>query len=127
MPGEILELAESDLASTLEGDFGREITISFLSGDLSVFGQVLRVSAITDPQTNVQVNLPRLSCTVRISSLNGNEIKSGLKVLTSDITGASIEGKIIDPRPDFTLGIITFGISRKEANQTVVSKGYSNA
>jgi citrate synthase len=83
------------------------------SGVKNVYGQVNRINALTDPQTGLMVNIPRISVTVRISSLQSENLINNLDVSTTDITGDTITGKVINSKPDLTLGFITFEISEK--------------
>ena len=41
MVGGLLVLAESDLKTSLESDFGRQVSITFQSGVKNVYGQVI--------------------------------------------------------------------------------------
>jgi hypothetical protein len=125
MPGGILTLAESDLSTSLESDFGRLVSITFQSGVKNVYGQVNRINALTDPQTGLMVNIPRISVTVRISSLQSENLINNLDVSTTDITGDTITGKVINSKPDLTLGFITFEISEKKSNQTKIDLKYA--
>lgn len=127
MPGGILTLAESDLAISLESDFGRPVSITFQSGVKNVYGQVNRINALTDPQTGLMVNIPRISVSVRISSLQGENLINNLDVSTTDITGDTITGKVINVKPDLTLGFITFEISEKKSNQTKIDLKYAGS
>ena len=125
MVGGLLVLAESDLKTSLESDFGRQVSITFQSGVKNVYGQVNRINALTDPQTNLMVNIPRISVTVRISSLQSENLVNNLDVSTTDITGDSITGKVVNVKPDLTLGFITFEISEKKNNQTKIDLKYA--
>lgn len=125
MVGGLLVLAESDLKTSLESDFGRQVSITFQSGVKNVYGQVNRINALTDPQTNLMVNIPRISVTVRISSLQNENLVNNLDVSTTDITGDSITGKVVNVKPDLTLGFITFEISEKKNNQTKIDLKYA--
>lgn len=127
MVGGLLVLAESDLKTSLESDFGRQVSITFQSGVKNVYGQVNRINALTDPQTNLMVNIPRISVTVRISSLQGENLVNNLDVFTTDITGDSITGKVVNVKPDLTLGFITFEISEKKNNQTKIDLKYAGS
>ena len=127
MVGGLLVLAESDLKTSLESDFGRQVSITFQSGIKNVYGQVNRINALTDPQTNLMVNIPRISVTVRISSLASENLVNNLDVSTTDITGDTIIGKIINVKPDLTLGFITFEISEKKSNQTKIDLKYAGS
>lgn len=127
MPGGILTLAESDLKTTLESDFGREVSITFPSITKSVYGQVNRINALTDPQTGLMVNIPRISVTVRISSLENENLVNNLDVSTTDINGDVIQGKVVNCKPDLTLGFITFEISEKKSNQTKIDLKYAGS
>lgn len=127
MVGGLLVLAESDLKTSLESDFGRQVSITFQSGVKNVYGQVNRINALTDPQTNLMVNIPRISVTVRISSLQGENLVNNLDVSTTDITGDSITGKVVNVKPDLTLGFITFEISEKKNNQTKIDLKYAGS
>ena len=127
MVGGLLVLAESDLKTSLESDFGRQVSITFQSGIKNVYGQVNRINALTDPQTNLMVNIPRISVTVRISSLQGENLVNNLDVSTTDITGDSITGKVVNVKPDLTLGFITFEISEKKNNQTKIDLKYAGS
>lgn len=127
MVGGLLVLAESDLKTSLESDFGRQVSITFQSGIKNVYGQVNRINALTDPQTNLMVNIPRISVTVRISSLQNENLVNNLDVSTTDITGDSITGKVVNVKPDLTLGFITFEISEKKSNQTKIDLKYAGS
>ena len=127
MVGGLLVLAESDLKTSLESDFGRQVSITFQSGVKNVYGQVNRINALTDPQTNLMVNIPRISVTVRISSLQNENLVNNLEVSTTDITGDSIIGKVVNVKPDLTLGFITFEISEKKSNQTKIDLKYAGS
>lgn len=127
MVGGLLVLAESDLKTSLESDFGRQVSITFQSGVKNVYGQVNRINALTDPQTNLMVNIPRISVTVRISSLQSENLVNNLDVSTTDITGDTIIGKVINVKPDLTLGFITFEISEKKSNQTKIDLKYAGS
>ena len=127
MVGGLLVLAESDLKTSLESDFGRQVSITFQSGVKNVYGQVNRINALTDPQTNLMVNIPRISVTVRISSLASENLVNNLDVSTTDITGDTIIGKVINVKPDLTLGFITFEISEKKSNQTKIDLKYAGS
>lgn len=127
MVGGLLVLAESDLKTSLESDFGRQVSITFQSGVKNVHGQVNRINALTDPQTNLMLNIPRISVTVRISSLQGENLVNNLDVSTTDITGDSITGKVVNVKPDLTLGFITFEISEKKNNQTKIDLKYAGS
>lgn len=127
MPGGILTLAESDLKTTLESDFGREVSITFQSSIKNVYGQVNRINALTDPQTGLMVNISRISVTVRISSLENENLVNNLDVSTTDINGDVIQGKVVNCKPDLTLGFITFEISEKKSNQTKIDLKYAGS
>lgn len=127
MVGGLLVLAESDLKTSLESDFGRQVSITFQSGVKNVYGQVNRINALTDPQTNLMVNIPRISVTVRISSLQNENLVNNLEVSTTDITGDTIIGKVVNVKPDLTLGFITFEISEKKSNQTKIDLKYAGS
>ena len=127
MVGGLLILAESDLKTSLESDFGRQVSITFQSGVKNVYGQVNRINALTDPQTNLMVNIPRISVTVRISSLQNENLVNNLEVSTTDITGDTIIGKVVNVKPDLTLGFITFEISEKKSNQTKIDLKYAGS
>lgn len=127
MVGGLLVLAESDLKTSLESDFGRQVSITFQSGVKNIYGQVNRINALTDPQTNLMVNIPRISVTVRISSLASENLVNNLDVSTTDITGDTIIGKVINVKPDLTLGFITFEISEKKSNQTKIDLKYAGS
>ena len=127
MVGGLLVLAESDLKTSLESDFGRQVSITFQSGVKNVYGQVNRINALTDPQTNLMVNIPRISVTVRISSLASENLVNNLDVSTTDITGDTIIGKVVNVKPDLTLGFITFEISEKKNNQTKIDLKYAGS
>lgn len=127
MVGGLLVLAESDLKTSLESDFGRQVSITFQSGVKNVYGQVNRINALTDPQTNLMVNIPRISVTVRISSLQGENLVNNLDVSTTDITGDMVTGKVVNVKPDLTLGFITFEISEKKNNQTKIDLKYAGS
>lgn len=127
MVGGLLVLAESDLKTSLESDFGRQVSITFQSGIKNVYGQVNRINALTDPQTNLMVNIPRISVTVRISSLQNENLVNNLEVSTTDITGDTITGKVVNVKPDLTLGFITFEISEKKINQTKIDLKYAGS
>ena len=127
MVGGLLVLAESDLKTSLESDFGRQVSITFQSGVKNVYGQVNRINALTDPQTNLMVNIPRISVTVRISSLASENLVNNLDVSTTDITGDTIIGKVVNVKPDLTLGFITFEISEKKSNQTKIDLKYAGS
>jgi hypothetical protein len=127
MVGGLLVLAESDLKTSLESDFGRQVSITFQSGVKNVYGQVNRINALTDPQTNLMVNIPRISVTIRISSLQNENLVNNLEVSTTDITGDTITGKVVNCKPDLTLGFITFEISEKKSNQTKIDLKYAGS
>jgi hypothetical protein len=127
MPGGILALAESDLQTTLESDFGRLVTLSANNVSKSIYGQVNRINALTDPQTGLMVNIPRISITVRISSLDSFNLINGVNVFTTDISGNTIEGKAVNCKPDLGLGFITFEISEKKSNQTKIDLKYAGS
>lgn len=106
-------LAEDDNAIILEDDvvgFATEIKITDPSGptEYNVKGQYHRIGAALDPETGQQVEGNHSSVTVRLSSLGFGVLpKRDWEVETTDITGATVAGKVQFPMHDRTAGRTT--------------------
>jgi hypothetical protein len=57
--------------------------------------------------------------------LQSENLVNNLDVSTTDITGDTITGKVVNVKPDLTLGFITFEISEKKSNQTKIDLKYA--
>lgn len=75
-----------------------------------VSGVVFRVGVTVDPGTGLPVPGNTCSVTVRLSDL-GNVIPAeGWSVTTTDVTGATVAGKVKNVMPDRSLGVVTFQV-----------------
>jgi len=116
------ELAEQDLAFTLEdnvGGFGWPLTIKDPAGNYTtdLYGQSDDIAQIIDPDTGEIVSGRRASVVVRISSLTAQgfgfpesvpEINRKPWLVTfDDINGNEHTFKIIQSHPDRALGVIS--------------------
>ncbi len=120
MPGELLENLSEDVAHAIEGDFGRAITLFFQGETIIRFGKVDRITAMTDPQTNLQVALPRHTVTLMQSSLGTRKISEGMRVSVSLETF-----RVVDPKPDYSLGTVTFQLAKIDDTQPEYNKVYA--
>jgi hypothetical protein len=82
----------------------------------SATGQVTRIDASIDPQTNLQVRTPSLAVTVSVLDLPRNpdrSLEEGMEtkyfIRTADTLGQELVVQIIDkPRIDYTIGFANF-------------------
>ena len=110
------ELAESDLATTLEDSefgFGTTIVLTEPDGTVhTVHGQYTRIGVENDPETGLQVVGQKSAVTVRLSSLCGSLPADGWLIEVKDITGQTVKGKASMTMLDRTLGIATMILRR---------------
>lgn len=115
------ELAEADLATTLEdglAGFGWPVTLTTPAGAVvNVTAQSNDISLMVDPQTGVLVSGRQASATVRISSLYAQSVsvlpfgepRKGAKpwlVQFNDINGLPYTFKVVTGEPDRALGVV---------------------
>ena len=115
------DLAESDLAATLEDDvtgFGWPVTVTDPSGtSASLVGQTDDIAQVIDPDTGQAVSGRLASVALRISSLGG--VGLGLPygvadgagkpwlVAFDDVNGNPYTFKIVESNPDRALGLVS--------------------
>mgnify|MGYP003109483762 FL=1 len=111
------QLAEADLAFTLEGD-GQTVTVTNPAG-ISASLQAISndISLIIDPETGVPVSGRNANVALRVASLRaaGFEIPKGIEdgasapwlVEYTTVTGETIITKIMASNPDRALGLVT--------------------
>ncbi|MCK5641704.1 MAG: hypothetical protein KAJ19_12960 [Gammaproteobacteria bacterium] len=118
----VLELAESDLAITLEdeGGTGRPLTITDPQGNSgSVNGQLIDIGSVIDPNTGMAVSGRFRGVTLRISSLSGQGLgipeatEQGQGWLITDPSGENLE--IHSSAPDRTLGVVSLVLKASTA------------
>ena len=113
------DLAEQDLATTLEGtaDFGWPITVTDPAGTSVAFvGQSTDIAQIIDPDTGQAVSGRLASVALRVASLTAASLgrpvgiaDAGSKpwvVEFDDINGAAYKFKVVRTNPDRALGIV---------------------
>jgi hypothetical protein len=110
----LLDQAEADNAMILEDDvsgFGRAVTLTDNATPTpNVYqarGQVTRVGVAIDPGTGLQVPGNTCAITLRLSAL-GVLPQEDWSVETTDITGATVAGKVKNVMLDRTAGRVTF-------------------
>jgi hypothetical protein len=115
------QLAESDLAFTLEDDangFGWEISITSPAGlTRTLKGQTGDISKLIDPNTGEAVSGRLTTATLRLSSLKtafSGDIPEGINDPAkkpwlcgfSDLSGSAYKFKVLKSEPDRTLGFV---------------------
>jgi hypothetical protein len=82
--------------------------------DFEIKGQVTRVDAAIDPQTNTQGSEPKTAVTVSLADLDGETPDETWTVSTTDVMGTAVSGHVVSPMFDRTLGRLTFFIEVTE-------------
>lgn len=111
------QLAESDLAFTLEGD-GQTVTVTNPAGTSAPLKAISNdISLLIDPETGVPVSGRNANVALRVASLRaaGLEMPVGIEdgaqvpwlVAYTTVTGESITTKVMASNPDRSLGLIT--------------------
>ena len=111
------QLAEADLAFTLEGD-GQTVTLTAPDGTATDFQAISNdISLVIDPDTGVPVSGRNANVALRITSLRaaGFELPRGIEdgaevpwlVGYTTVNGDQIATKVIASNPDRSLGIVT--------------------
>lgn len=111
------QLAEADLAFTLEGD-GQTVTITNPAGVSESLKAISNdISLLIDPDTGVPVSGRNCNVAFRVSSLRaaGFELPKGVEdgaavpwlVQYTTVNGDTINTKVMASNPDRALGIIT--------------------
>ena len=111
------QLAEADLAFTLEGD-GQTVTVTNPAGTSAPLKAISNdISLIIDPETGVPVSGRNANVALRVASLRdaGFEIPKGIEdgaevpwlVEYTTVTGETITTKIMASNPDRALGLVT--------------------
>lgn len=111
------QLAESDLAFTLEGD-GQTVTLTNPDGVSAQLKAISNdISLIIDPDTGVPVSGRNANVAFRIASLRaaGFELPKGIEdgasvpwlVQYVTVTGDQITTKVMASNPDRSIGLIT--------------------
>jgi hypothetical protein len=117
----IRQLAESDLATTLEdsvGGFGWDITvIDPHYNSATITGQSDDIAQVIDPDTGAIVSGRLATVALRLSTLTTNEIgiPKGIAnekqkpwvIKFNDINGNAHKFKVIQSNPDRALGVVT--------------------
>lgn len=106
---ELLEQMEDALAISLEGGFGRPVTLTDPDTliEYTASGQVIRTDVKIDPETGIKVIAPGTAITLRLSSLPPALAEDWL-CETTDIENTVISGKCKTLIKDYTLGTVTF-------------------
>lgn len=111
------EQAEADLATLVEDldGFGWPVTLTSPAGaPTSLVALTGDIAALLDPETGEAVLGRTISATLRVSSLPAGPIPRGVaelgekpwRVTFLDLQGATIETRVTDTRPDYTLGVL---------------------
>jgi hypothetical protein len=117
------ELAESDLAVTLEDNangFGWAVTVTDPNGVTNagpLYGQSTDIGAMLDPETGVLIAGRTATVSLRLSSLTSQGLGTPKAtpsassrpwlVAFNDINGNAFTFKVVRPLPDRSLGFIT--------------------
>lgn len=110
-------MAEADLATTLEGDWGVPVLVTDPDGKAATLqAQAGDIGALIDPDTGVPVSGRLAHVALRLSSLAaaGFEIPKGTaspdgmpwRFKFNDLAGGSHEFAVRHSRPDRTLGVV---------------------
>ncbi len=98
--------AAADLQSILNQD-GEDITLTAPGPVVyNVKGQVTRIDVGIDPDTGTQFFEPKTAVTVSLSDLSADPTTEWA-IETTDVTGQTITGQVIEVRFDRTLGFVT--------------------
>jgi hypothetical protein len=111
------QLAESDLAFTLEGD-GQTITLTDPAGSSADFQAISNdISLLIDPDTGVPVSGRNVNVALRIATLRtaGFQLPKGIEdgaevpwlVDYTTVNGDQIKAKVMASNPDRAIGVIT--------------------
>lgn len=100
------ELAATDLRAIHARDNDAVTLISPAGDETPTFGQVTRIEAVIDPQTNLQVYLPKLAITIALEALTVYPAV-GWTVSTTDVAGTALLRHIVETRFDWTIGFVT--------------------
>lgn len=111
------QLAESDLAFTLESD-GQTVTVTNPAGLSAPLKAISNdISLLIDPETGVPVSGRNANVALRVASLRaaGLEMPKGIEdgalvpwlVEYTTVTGGTIKTKVMASNPDRSLGLIT--------------------
>lgn len=111
------QLAEADLAFTLEGD-GQTITLTAPDGTAVDFQAISNdISLLIDPDTGVPVSGRNANIALRIASLRtaGFELPKGIEdgaevpwlVDYTTVNGDQITAKVMASNPDRAIGLVT--------------------
>lgn len=111
------QLAEADLAFTLEGD-GQTVTLTAPDGTAADFQAISNdISLLIDPDTGVPVSGRNANVALRIASLRtaGLELPKGIEdgaqvpwlVEYNTVGGDQITTKVMASNPDRAIGIVT--------------------
>jgi hypothetical protein len=96
------EIAARDNRAILNAD-GDKVTIKIDGYPAEVTGQVIRIDAIEDPATGLQVREPKTAVSVNLADLPAGP-RPGWRIETTDVTGAALVGTVADVRVDRTIG-----------------------
>lgn len=111
------QIAEDDLAVTLEGD-GQTITLTDPTGATADLQSISNdISLLIDPETGIPVSGRNVNLALRISSVRaaGFELPKGIEegavvpwlVDYTTVNGNQIKAKVMASNPDRAIGIIT--------------------
>ena len=106
------ERAEADNEFLLEDNvngFGHPATFTAPDGTAyKVIGKAGRIGVDIDPETGLLVQGNKSSFTARLSRFPANQYPDvGWTIETTDITGATVKGKVLQSMLDRTLGRVT--------------------
>lgn len=97
-------VAAADNRKILNND-GDAVKLTIDGYEFNLIGQVIRIDAVIDPQSGMQVVEPKTAITVSIADLPADP-ETGWRVETTDATGAALIGTVADVRQDRTLGFV---------------------
>lgn len=101
----LFSMAAADNLALFNQD-GEAITLTAPDGtDYEVKGQVTRIEAVIDPQTNLQIREPKSAIAVNLMDV-GATPAIGWTAETIDGAGNVITGRIAEVRIDYTLQMV---------------------
>ena len=71
-----------------------------------VTGLVFRIEDQADPMTGERIHAPKTSVHVNAAQITGT-ITDDWTVSTTDVDGTAVSGRVVSPRKDYTLGLVT--------------------
>lgn len=97
-------VAAADNRKILNND-GDAVKLTIDGYEFNVIGQVIRIDAVIDPQSGLQIAEPKTAVTVSLADLPADP-EPGWRIETTDATGADLIGTVADVRQDRTLGFV---------------------